>query len=110
MPAVEVRARGSSVAGLTRVANGSLPSTHLPSTWLRSVRMGGEIAQFGAGGARSVRGRSRRGRGVARRLGGGPRKRLGLFRPRVREQGDGGGVLCQRGRLGLVRGAPRAGG
>src|SRR6267378_6547673 len=101
IPLVEVRPSGSSVAGLPSVANGSFPSTHLPSTKLRSVFMGGLIAQENAPCVAPegrlepglVRGGTRRGLGVAGSL---PRRtgeRFRHLRERIRDHRNGRGVL-----------------
>src|SRR6266436_3254546 len=128
MPLVEVRARGSSVAGLTSVAKGSLPSTHLPSTKLRSVFMGGLIAQANApcvafAGRRRLtlkrsakdgvepalmRRGTRRGLAIAGSL---PRRtgeRFRHLRERIRDHRDGGGVLRELLGIDLVQRIRRA--
>src|SRR6266446_4038131 len=104
MPLVEVRARGSSVAGLTSVAKGSFPSTHLPPTKLRSVFMGGLIAQWPG----LVRGGTRGGLCVAGSLPRRARERFRHLRERIRDYRNGGGVLRELLGVDLVQRVRRA--
>src|SRR5712664_3882780 len=104
MPLVDVRARGSSVAGLTSVAKGSFPSTHLPPTKLRSVFMGGLIAQWPG----LVRGGTRGGLCVAGSLPQRARERFRHLRERIRDYRNGGGVLREILGVDLVQRVRRA--
>src|SRR2546430_9459809 len=86
IPLLEVRASGSSVEGFTRVENGSFPSTQRPPTKLRSVCMAPPAVDL------MCRRPSRRTRQRRRHLG-----------QRVRDHGDGRGVLGEILRIDLVQ-------
>src|SRR6266436_1352410 len=96
VPALEVRASGSSVAGFTSVANGSLPSIHRPPTKLRSVFMARLLAQF------LVRRRTRHLLLVVRRLRSRAGQGAGHLGQRISDHRDGGGIPGQVCRIDLV--------